>query len=39
MDAASRHLLSHKIKSAEEIAKAIGKRPRKKRVIIKVLGE
>jgi rfaE bifunctional protein kinase chain/domain len=34
MDAASRHLLSHKIKSAEEIAKAIGKRPRKKKVIM-----
>jgi rfaE bifunctional protein kinase chain/domain len=34
MDAASRHLLSHKIKSAEEVRDAIGRRPRKRRVIM-----
>jgi rfaE bifunctional protein kinase chain/domain len=34
MDAASRHLLSHKIKTAEEIRKAIGARPRRKKVIM-----
>jgi len=34
MDAASRHLLSHKIKTAQEIADKIGKRPRSKRVIM-----
>jgi len=34
MDAASRHLFSHKIKTPEEIAQAIGPRPRKKRVIM-----
>jgi rfaE bifunctional protein kinase chain/domain len=34
MDAASKHLLSHKIKTAEEVCQAIGKRPRKKKVIM-----
>jgi cytidyltransferase-like protein len=34
MDAASRHLFSHKIKTAEQIAEVIGKRPRKKKVIM-----
>jgi len=34
MDAASKHLFSHKIKSAEQIRDAIGPRPRKKRVIM-----
>jgi rfaE bifunctional protein nucleotidyltransferase chain/domain len=34
MDAASRHLFSHKIKTAEQIAEAVGKRPRKKKVIM-----
>ena len=34
MDAASRHLLSHKIKTAEEVRAAIGARPRKKKVIM-----
>jgi rfaE bifunctional protein kinase chain/domain len=34
MDAASRLLLSHKIKTAEELREAIGPRPRKKRVIM-----
>jgi len=34
MDAASRHLLSHKIKTAEEVRDAIGPRPRKKKVIM-----
>jgi len=34
MDAASRQLLSHKIKTAEEIRAAVGERPRKKKVIM-----
>jgi len=34
MDAASRHLFSHKIKTAEQVREAIGKRPRKKKVIM-----
>jgi rfaE bifunctional protein kinase chain/domain len=34
MDAASRQLYSYKIKTAEEIRAAIGKRPRKKKVIM-----
>lgn len=34
MDEASRKIVSHKIKTAEEIAAAIGKRPRKKKVIM-----
>jgi rfaE bifunctional protein kinase chain/domain len=34
MDAASKHFLSHKIKSAAEIRDAIGPRPRKKKVIM-----
>src|SRR5690242_718687 len=34
MDAASSHLLSHKIKSAEAVRDAIGGRPRKKKVIM-----
>jgi rfaE bifunctional protein kinase chain/domain len=34
MDAQSRKLVSHKIKTAEEIAALIGPRPRKKRVIM-----
>jgi rfaE bifunctional protein kinase chain/domain/rfaE bifunctional protein nucleotidyltransferase chain/domain len=34
MDAASRHLLSHKIITAEELRKAIGGRPRGKKVIM-----
>lgn len=34
MDAASKHLYSHKIKSAEEIRAAVGARPRKKKVIM-----
>lgn len=34
MDAASKHLFSHKIKSAEQIREAIGPRPRKKKVIM-----
>src|SRR3954464_13959268 len=34
MDAASRHLLSHKIKTAEQLAKIIGRHPRKKKVIM-----
>ncbi len=34
MDAASKHLLSHKIKTAEEICAAIGARPRAKKVIM-----
>lgn len=34
MDPASRHLLSHKIKSPEEVRQAIGPRPRKKKVIM-----
>lgn len=34
MDPASKHLFSHKIKSAEEIRDAIGPRPRKRRVIM-----
>jgi rfaE bifunctional protein kinase chain/domain len=34
MDAASRHLLSHKIKTAQQIRDAIGARPRKKKVIM-----
>jgi len=34
MDAASRQLYSHKIKTAEEIRAAVGKRPRKKKVIM-----
>ena len=34
MDAASKSLVSHKIKSAEEIAAAIGRRPRPKKVIM-----
>ena len=34
MDAASRHLFSHKIKSAEEVRDAIGPRPRKRKAIM-----
>ena len=34
MDAASKHLLSHKIKTAEQIREAIGGRPRKRKVIM-----
>src|SRR4026208_685164 len=34
MDAASRHLFSHKIRSAEQVREAIGPRPRKKKVIM-----
>jgi len=34
MDAASRHLFSHKIKSAQEVRDAIGPRPRKKKAIM-----
>ena len=34
MDAASKHLYSHKIKSAEEVRDLIGPRPRKKKVIM-----
>ena len=34
MDPASRHLFSHKIKSAEEVRQAIGARPRRKKVIM-----
>jgi len=34
MDPASRHLFSHKIKSADEVRQAIGARPRKKKVIM-----
>ncbi len=34
MDAASRHLLSHKIKTAEELRGVIGPRPRKRKVIM-----
>jgi len=34
MDAASRHLFSHKIKTAEQVRDAIGNRPRKKKVIM-----
>lgn len=34
MDAASRQLFSHKIKTAEEVRDAIGPRPRKKRAIM-----
>ena len=34
MDAASKHLFSHKIKTAEQIRDAIGPRPRKKKVIM-----
>ncbi len=34
MDPASKHLFSHKIKSAEDIRDAIGPRPRKRRVIM-----
>ena len=34
MDAASKHLYSHKIKTAQELRDAIGPRPRKKRVIM-----
>jgi rfaE bifunctional protein kinase chain/domain len=34
MDAASRHLFSHKIKTAEQVRDAIGPRPRKKKVIM-----
>jgi len=34
MDAASKHLLSHKIKTAEELREAIGPRPRKRKVIM-----
>jgi len=34
MDPASKHLFSHKIKSAAQIAEAIGPRPRKKKVIM-----
>ena len=34
MDAASKHLFSHKIKSAEEVRDSIGPRPRKKKVIM-----
>ncbi len=34
MDSASKHLFSHKIKTAAEIAEAIGPRPRKKKAIM-----
>jgi rfaE bifunctional protein kinase chain/domain len=34
MDAASRHLFSHKIRTAEQIREAVGRRPRKKKVIM-----
>jgi rfaE bifunctional protein kinase chain/domain/rfaE bifunctional protein nucleotidyltransferase chain/domain len=34
MDAASRHLFSHKIKTPHELREAIGPRPRKKKVIM-----
>ena len=34
MDLASKHLYSHKIKTAAQIAEAIGSRPRKKKVIM-----
>src|SRR4051812_6208754 len=34
MDAASRHLFSHKIKTAAQISEAIGPRPRNKKVIM-----
>jgi len=34
MDAASKHLLSHKIKSAEQVRDAIGPRPRRRKVIM-----
>ena len=34
MDAASRHLLSHKIKTPEQLRDLLGKRPRKKKVIM-----
>ncbi len=34
MDEASRKIVSHKVKTAEEIAKIVGPRPRKKRVIM-----
>jgi rfaE bifunctional protein kinase chain/domain/rfaE bifunctional protein nucleotidyltransferase chain/domain len=34
MDAASRHIFSHKIKTPEALAEAIGARPRKKKVIM-----
>jgi len=34
MDAASRHLFSHKIKTPEQLREAIGPRPRKKKVIM-----
>src|SRR6266850_732745 len=34
MDAASRHLFSHKIRTAEQIRDAIGRRPRNKKVIM-----
>src|SRR5918999_2587531 len=34
MDAASRHLFSHKIKNAEEVREAIGPRPRRRKVIM-----
>jgi rfaE bifunctional protein kinase chain/domain len=34
MDTASKHLYSHKIKSAEQIREAIGPRPREKKVIM-----
>jgi rfaE bifunctional protein kinase chain/domain/rfaE bifunctional protein nucleotidyltransferase chain/domain len=34
MDAASRHLLSHKIKTPEQLRELLGKRPRKKKVIM-----
>lgn len=34
MDAASRHLFSHKIKTAEQVRDAIGPRPRKKKIIM-----
>jgi rfaE bifunctional protein kinase chain/domain len=34
MDAASKHLLSHKIVTAEQLRAAIGKHPRKKKVIM-----
>src|SRR6476659_7227814 len=34
MDAASTHILSHKIKTPEQICEAIGQRPRAKKVIM-----
>jgi rfaE bifunctional protein kinase chain/domain len=34
MDAASKHLLSHKIRTAQQVRDAIGKRPRRKKVIM-----